>query len=87
MIKTLLFLLVLILSLISSSYKTYSFAVDTTSAEVVRLIWEKKAQQWDKFIGKDGKHDLNRKLQSDPILMASLGDIRKKTVLLLAIKK
>ena len=41
--------------------------------------WDSKAADWDKQVGEHG--DMNRRLNSDPVLWELLGDVRQKSIL------
>ena len=45
------------------------------------MLWNKKAKEWDVYLGENGEKDLNRFYQSDPILWEMAGPLKGKTVL------
>jgi 2-polyprenyl-3-methyl-5-hydroxy-6-metoxy-1,4-benzoquinol methylase len=47
--------------------------------EEVRILWNRVADDWRMQVGDDG--DSNRRLHSDPVLWAFVGDVRGLTVL------
>ena len=69
------------LYILSFQIKLFANFEGDVSHESIRIIWDHKAEQWNKFVGRDGKRDLNRKLQSDPVMMSFIGDASEKVVL------
>ena len=50
----------------------------TDETQRVRSSWDAKASEWKQHIGRDG--DWNRRLNSDPVLLELLGNIRGKRI-------
>lgn len=43
--------------------------------------WDRRAEEWNCYVGSEGQLDPNRYYQSDPVLMSKLGDVKGYTVL------
>jgi ubiquinone/menaquinone biosynthesis C-methylase UbiE len=49
--------------------------------EFIAKIWDKRAEEWDLYIGDKGERDPNRVYQSDPVLWEMLKDINGLIIL------